>query len=117
MPEDISNATVIIEADSQSVNFTFSGNGIYRDLDDILKVLPGIKYSLYVNFPDGNCIIGQTILPGPFTILQPPEDDTLTYYVSKKLDTLKIAKIGWTPSYSARFYKVYLKITSDTLTA
>ncbi|MBN2011597.1 hypothetical protein JW960_19860 [candidate division KSB1 bacterium] len=60
MPEDISDADVMIASTDQIVRFVYIGNGIYQDRNKELSVLPGETYQLHVKFSDGEIITGNT---------------------------------------------------------
>ena len=115
LPVAITDAEVTIRSDSQSVMFTHIKNGLYRDENNDLKLNPGSTYTLDIKLQNGEQITGETTLPGTFDILYPHDGDTVQHFLSRTLDTLLLAHVGWLQSERAKFYSVYLKIEDDLI--
>ncbi len=115
LPVAITDAEVAICSDSQSVVLTHIKNGLYRDVNSNLKLNPGSTYTLEIKIQNGKQITGKTTLPGAFDILYPLTGDTIQHFLSRTLDTLLLAHVGWLQSEHAKFYSIYLKIEDDQM--
>lgn len=100
-----SNETVILQD---------IGNGIYRDVDNQMAIMPSHTYQLNVTI-DGNTFYGQTTVPGNFQISNINEGDTVTavgklegYYYAADYPPY------WTNSQGKFFYRTDHKIFKYT---
>ncbi len=72
-----STATVFIKSSNDSVQLTYSGYGIYKDIYRSLKIKSGEKYQLIVKKENGQVYTSDTEVPMDIEILE-PHKDTLT---------------------------------------
>ena len=117
LPVPIANARVIISDDTHSVKLSHVGSGVYRDVDRLLKIRAGIKYSLNIALSHGKTILGETIIPGDFEIIFPSKGDTINHFLTSKLDTSLLCHVRWTQSKAAKFYTLYLEINDKNITS
>jgi len=73
LPESvgIANAQVTIRNESQTVHFTHTGEGSYRDTDNALLLKAGTTYHLVVEVPDGRKVSGGCTMPAKPKIINP----------------------------------------------
>jgi len=107
-PRDISDVVVTISSDIDTAEFTYTRDGIYKDLFDPLEVRCGETYTLNVNLKNGRTFFGHTTVPGEFHILKPAAEDTLDYYAVSRPDTVTYPRIRWSESPGGYFYTVVL---------
>lgn len=67
----------IKDQEDNEVFFQDVGNGIYRDVNNLLKVKPLFKYKLYVTIKNST-FYAETTVPGNFQITNINQNDTLT---------------------------------------
>ena len=115
LPDIVADAKVTLSSKDQKVNLQHVGNGVYDDSNEPINVRPGDTYYLNVLLPNGQIATGKTELPGNFSILFPPEGDTLKYPATAKPDTLNMPKIKWSASEKAFFYQLSIKSDNDGL--
>jgi hypothetical protein len=81
----------------------------YSEVGKRLKVLPGEKYKLVVDIPDGGRITGEAIVPGAFKIIEPSPRDT--FKVKRgPVDNVNI-KLAWRESNNS--YGYMIKVSGD----
>ncbi len=107
-PADITDAVVTISSGIDTARFTYTRDGIYKNLDDPLQVRCGETYALHVNLKNGRTFTGHTAVPGQLHILKPAAGDTLDYYAVSPADTLTYPRIRWSASRGGYFYTVVL---------
>jgi hypothetical protein len=96
------DATVTIEGGGQSVELTYIDRGIYRDVDNELKIKSQVKYKLTVQTPEGRLFTSETRVLEPVTIYL-NDDDTLEVEPEPPF-WFYTAYFSFTPVNRARYY-------------
>ena len=100
----IENAVVQIYNENQNIIFslctdTINHTPFYCDRPETLQVIPEMKYHLKLVTAAGDSVVGETIVPGKFTIITP---------AAKSIKVDNSLLIEWTNSNSAHGYIINL---------
>jgi hypothetical protein len=116
LPEQITDATVVIKSENQTITMQHAEKGRYLDEMGELLVEPGEKYLLEVFRGNERIISGETQVPGPFSITSPCKGDTIQLNMSRTpADTSSLPLIQWTTSEHAKYYTAKLDIESEKI--
>jgi hypothetical protein len=115
LPQDIDDATVTMQVDTEAFELSSIGKGYYRDLEEKIPFLPGHQYHLAVTLPNGEKVSGSARVPGAFQITYPAEGDTIPCVLTMNPDTLTMPRVSWTSSEFARYYSVSLFVFHNYL--
>ncbi len=103
-PVFIQNAEVLVYNEEQEVKFLYHYDSLfatfyYSDFSDRLDILPNVKYNLIFTPPEGDPVLGETIVPDKFRIIKPNNGPI---EISNSLEII------WTKSKTAWGYVINL---------
>ena len=114
-PIDVSGARVQIKDSTNTYTLKEVQPGLYRDVDGAFEVVPGRKYDLYVETPNGKRVSSNTHVPGEFEITNIAQGDTLEYstYFSGHPNFIwsqKIPNVEYSSSKEALVYQIWVTL-------
>ncbi len=115
MPEAVTNAKITLSCRDQTILLSHTHDGVYKNSINKFTVNPNDTCRLEMFIDSQMVASGAVQMPGPFEIIYPQPDDTITieYPHSWPIDTTGRPKFKWQPSARALYYNIDLKLPHE----